>query len=34
MSVQVSEDFVEAKIASRGFGVLDVGYRNQVKSNL
>lgn len=25
----VSEDFVEAKIASRGFGVLDVGYRNQ-----
>ncbi len=30
--VQVTENFVEAKIAARGFGVLDVGYRNQVRN--
>lgn len=29
-SSQVSEDFEEVRIASRGFGILDVGYRSEV----
>lgn len=27
---QVTEDFDEQKIPSRGFGILDVGYRSKV----
>lgn len=29
---QVTEDFEEAKISSRGFGILDVGFRSKVFS--
>jgi hypothetical protein len=28
--MQVSDDFEEARISSRGFGILDVGYRSKV----
>ena len=28
---QVTEDFEEAQISSRGFGILDVGYRSKVR---
>lgn len=27
---QITEDFDEATVQSRGFGILDVGYRSQV----
>ena len=30
LSIQVTEDFEEAQIQSRGFGILDVGYRSKV----
>jgi hypothetical protein len=30
MSLQVTEDFDGQKIPSRGFGILDVGYRSKV----
>jgi hypothetical protein len=28
--MQVTDDFEEARISSRGFGILDVGYRSKV----
>jgi hypothetical protein len=28
--VQITEDFEEVQVQSRGFGILDVGYRSQV----
>ena len=32
--VQVTESFDEVRIASRGFGILDVGYKSNVSTQL
>lgn len=31
---QITEDFEEVPVQSRGFGILDVGYRSQVSASL